>query len=162
MFNPKLLHRKALRRIGRYPKAARYSGYIMRSSGQLSIEGFPDVYVDGLCNFEKSNNPTCTKRRTGFLIKVLDCPMLCILKLQQEAALSTIRVKINALAHCCRRLFPVMDMVTDVGTSVGFPTKDCISMCVTVHRDNANTRVLTKNLTPQSTPRSTYSATILV
>lgn len=51
--------------------------------------------------------------------------------------------EINALAHCCRKLFSVMDMVTDVGTSVGLPINDITSMCVSSHEDKAGGCVLT-------------------
>ena len=79
---------------------------------------FPDADFAGLCGFEKSNGPTCTKSRTGFLTTVSDCPVLLISKVQPESALSAMEAEINVLNHCCRKLFPVIDMITDVGTSV--------------------------------------------
>ena len=75
IFNPKLSHKKALNNIGRYLKATRDRGLSESSSAQSNIEGFPDADFAGLYGFEKSNNPTCTNSRTGFLINVSDCPV---------------------------------------------------------------------------------------
>ena len=61
---------------------------------------------------------------------------------------------INALAQCCHELFPVMDMVTDIETSVVLPTKDITSRCVSVHDNNAGYLVLANTLLPQVTPRN--------
>ena len=66
-----------------------------------------------------------------------DCPALWISKLQREIVISTTEVEINALAYWCHKSFPVMNMVTNIGTSVGLSTKDIIFMCVSVHKANA-------------------------
>ena len=44
--------------------------------------------------------------------------------------------EINALTHCCRELFPMLDMALNVGDAVGFHTEDIASMSVFVHKDN--------------------------
>ena len=64
--------------------------------------------------------------------------------------------EINALAHCCRELFPLMDIVGEVGASVGMPTKDLTS--VSVHEDNAGALILAEALPPQFIHRSKYYA----
>ena len=66
--------------------------------------------------------------------------------------------EVNALSLCCRELFPLMDMVGEVGKAVGMATKDMTSMHVSVHKDNAGALVLTKTLPPQCTHRSNYYA----
>ena len=48
-------------------------------------------------------------------------------------ALSMMKAEIIALAHCCCDLFPVMDIVSEVGNVVGLVTKDMVSMHVLVH-----------------------------
>ena len=131
----------------------------MRPSSEFKVEAFPDADFAGLYGYEKSNGPTCAKSRTRFLLNVSDCPVLWISKLQRETALSTMEAEINALAHCCRELFPVLDMAIDVGDAVGLPTKDIASMSVSVHEDNAGALILAQTLPPQCTPRSKYYAT---
>ena len=77
------------------------------------------------------------KSRTGFVITVSDCPVLWQSKLQTETALSTMEAEIVALAHSCRELFPIMDMVQVLGTAVGLPLEEPTSMHVSIHKDNA-------------------------
>ncbi|KAL7476828.1 hypothetical protein ACHAW6_002664 [Cyclotella cf. meneghiniana] len=63
--------------------------------------------------------------------------MVWVSKLKTEMALSTMEVEIIALVHCCHELFPVMDIVSEVGNTVGFTTKDMASMHVSIHEDKA-------------------------
>ena len=106
---------------------------------------------------EKPTDPACVKSRTGFVIMFDDCPVLWVSKLQTETALSTMEAETNALAHCCRELFPIIDIVKAlgkaVGLSIGVPT-----MKVSVHEDNAGTLILAQTLPPQFTPCSKYHA----
>jgi hypothetical protein len=66
--------------------------------------------------------------------------------------------EIIALAHCCRELFPVIDIVTELGNVIGLPTKDLVSMHVSIHEDNAGALVLAETIPPEFTPRSKYYA----
>ena len=50
-------------------------------------------------------------------------------------------VEITALAHSCRELFPVMDIVTFLGHEVGLPVGDP-TMNVSIHEDNAGALVV--------------------
>jgi hypothetical protein len=158
MFNPRLSHEKALKRIGRYLKATRDQGLVLRPSGQLKVDAYPDADFAGLYGYEKMNDPACAKSRTGFLILVSDCPMVWVSKLQTETALSTMEAEIIALAHCCRELFPVMDIVKEIGEVVGLETDDKTSMHVSIHEDNAGALVLAETIPPEFTPRSKYYA----
>jgi hypothetical protein len=66
--------------------------------------------------------------------------------------------EIIALAHCCRELFPVIDVVTELGGVLGLDTKDLASMHVSIHEDNAGALVLAETIPPEFTPRSKYYA----
>ena len=158
MFNPKLSHKKALKQIGRYLEATRTRGLVLRPSGGLKVDAYPDADFAGLYGHEKSNDPTCTKRRTGFLLDLSDCSILWVSKLQRETALSTMESEINALSHCCCTLFPLMDMVQEIGKAGGKPTKDLTFMHASVHEDNSGALILAHTLPPQFTPRNTYYA----
>jgi hypothetical protein len=131
---------------------------VLKPSGTLKVDAYPDADFAGLYGHEKVTDPACAKSRTGFLISVSDCPMVWVSKLQTETALSTMEAEIIALAHCCRELFPVMDIVSEVGEVVGFDTKDLVSMHVSIHEDNAGALVLAETIPPQFTPRSKYYA----
>ncbi len=71
-------------------------------------------------------------------------------------------MEIIALAQCCCDLFPVMDIVSEVGNVVGLVTKDMVSMHALVHKDNDGSSVLAETIPPQFTPRSKYCAIKMV
>ena len=158
MFNPRKSHEVAVKRIARYLKATRTRGLIFKPSSELRIDCFPDADFAGLYGHEKNNDPVCAKSRTGFVINVANCPILWQSKLQTETALSTMEAEIIALAHSCRELFPVMDLVQEMGSVVGLATDDLTTMHVSIHEDNAGALVLAETIPPEFTPRSKYYA----
>ena len=158
MFSPRLSHEKALKQIGRYLKATRDRGLVMKPTGKLNVDAYPDADFAGLYGYEKPSDPACTKSRTGFCITVSDCPLCWMSKIQRETAASTMEAEINALAHCCRELFPVIDVVGEVGSAVGLSDDNLKSMHVSVHEDNAGALILAETIPPQFTPRSKYYA----
>ncbi len=72
--------------------------------------------------------------------------------------MSTMEAEIIALAHCCHELFPVIDVVTELGNVLGLDTKDLACMHVSIHEDNAGALVLAETIPPEFTPRSKYYA----
>ncbi|KAL7479908.1 hypothetical protein ACHAW6_005627 [Cyclotella cf. meneghiniana] len=155
-FNPCLSHEKALKRIGHYLKATHDKGLILKPCSKLKVDTFPDADFAGLYGNAKITCSEVIKSRTGFLITVCECPMVWVSKLQTETALSTKEAKIIALAHCCRDLFPIIDIVTFLGKVIGLPTKDLVSMYVSIHEDNTRALVLAKTIPPEFTPRNKY------
>ncbi len=129
----------------------------MNPSKELKIDCYPDADFAGMYGHEDSSDPSCVKSRTGFVITVANCPVLWQSKLQTETALSTMEAEVIALAHCCRELFPIMDMVSLLGTKVGLPVSGT-TMNVSIHEDNAGALVLAETLPPQFTPRSKHYA----
>ncbi len=69
-----------------------------------------------------------------------------------EIALSTMEDKINALAHICKEIFSIIDLVSELGRIVGLPTKDLTTMHVSIHKDNAGALFLAEMIPPQFTP----------
>ncbi len=61
--------------------------------------------------------------------------------------------EINALAHICKELFPIIDLVSELGTIVGLPTKDLTMMHVSIHEDNGGALILAENIPPKFTPQ---------
>jgi hypothetical protein len=156
MFCPKKSHELALKRIGRYLKATRDKGLILNPSGDvLKIDNYPDADFAGMYGYEENDDPTCVKSRTGYVITVADCPVLWQSKLQSETALSTMEAEIIALAHSCRELLPIMDMVKALSNAFGLPDPST-TMNVSIHEDNAGALVLAETLPPQFTPRSKW------
>ena len=159
MFSPRSIHEKAVKRIGRYLKATRSRGIVLcPSDNVLKIDAYPDADFAGMWGHEENTDPSSVKSRTGFVINVADCPVLWVSKLQNGCtAQSTMEAEIIALNHCCRELFPLMDMVTSLSTAVGLP-QPMTTMRVCVHEDNAGALVLANTLPPQYTPRSKFYA----
>ena len=124
----------------------------------MKIDAYPDADFAGMWGHEENTDPSSVKSRTGFVINVADCPVLWVSKLQNGCtAQSTMEAEIIALNHCCRELFPLMDMVTSLSTAVGLP-QPMTTMRVCVHEDNAGALVLANTLPPQYTPRSKFYA----
>ena len=157
MANPRKSHEIALKRIGRYLKLTRRRGLFIKpvlgDSRSLKIDCYPDADFAGLYGYEKYDDPTCVKSRTGFVITINDAPLLAKSSLQKITALSTMEAEILALAHSCQELFPIIDMATFLGASVGLPV-DPPSMKVSIHEDNAGALVLADMIPPQYTPRA--------
>ena len=104
---------------------------------------------------ELPTDPDCVKSRTGFIINFSDFPVYWASKLQTKTAMSTMELYINALAHSCRELFPIIDITISLGKSVGLPIGDT-TMKVSIHEDNAGALILAKTLPPQFIPCSKY------
>lgn len=68
--------------------------------------------------------------------------------------------EIIALAHSCRELFPIMDLVHEAGSRVGLPTEDLTTMHASIHEDNVGTLVLAQTIPsePEYTPCRKYYA----
>ena len=158
MFLPRKRHEVAIKRIGRYLKATRDKGMILNPSSELRVDCYPDADFAGLYGYESPTDPSCVRSRTGFVITVANCPVLWVSRLQESTALSTMQAEVNALAHSCRELFPIMDLVEEVGAIVGLPTEDLTSMHVSIHEDNAGALALAQAKPPQFTASSKYYA----
>ena len=152
-------HENALKRIGRYLKATSTKGLRLRPSSELKIDCYPDADFAGLWSHEDANDPVCVKSRTGFVITVADCPVLWQSKLQTEIALSTMEAEYVALSSSCKELFPIIDLVKELGTATNLPLPKNADMHISIHEDNSDTIVLAKLEPPRMTPRSKHYAT---
>ena len=65
---PKLIHEKAVKRIGRYLKATRTQGLIFQPNNDLNLELYADSDFAGLWNVENGNDPISVRSRTGYVI----------------------------------------------------------------------------------------------
>ena len=157
MAAPKLSHEVALKRIGRYLKHTRRRGTIIQptfgNSRSLKIDCYPDADFAGLYGYERYDDPTCVKSRSGFVITINDAPLLARSSLQKIVAISTMEAEILALAYSCQELFPLIDITKELGAAVGLPL-DSTTMQVSIHEDNAGALVLADMIPPQFTPRA--------
>jgi hypothetical protein len=119
---PKKSHEETLKQIGRYLKATRNRGLIIKpSSGVLKIDAYADADFAGMYGYERHDDPSCVKSWTGYVINVANCSVMWQSKLQMETALSTMEAKIVAISHCTYELIPIMQMVEFLGPAVELP-----------------------------------------
>jgi hypothetical protein len=123
----------------------------------LKFYNYPDADFSGMHGYEKPTAPASVKSRTGYVITVADCPVLWQSKSRTETAMSTMEAEIVALVHSCRELFPIMVMVSDLGSAMVLRVGNT-TMNMSIHEDNAETLILAETLPPQYTPRSKHDA----
>jgi hypothetical protein len=88
------------------------------STAICKIDAYMDAYFAGMYGHKKPVDPSCVKSCVGFVITFADVPILWKSQLQMETALSTMEAKIIALSACCRNIFPIINMVESVTSSV--------------------------------------------
>ena len=67
-------------------------------------------------------------------------------------------IEVIALAHSCRELFPIMDIVASLGESVRLPMRET-TMNASINEDNSGALVLAKILPPYFTPHIKHYTT---
>ena len=157
-FEPKKSHEVAVKRIGRYLKGTMDKGLILDPSDDLTIDCYPDADFAGLWSHAHPQDPHCVCSRTGYVITLAGCPVLWSSKLQTEIALSTMESEYVALSTACKDLFPVMDLVKEIGTFFGLPIKDKARFHVRIHEDNVGALLLGQLEPRRMTPRSKHYA----
>ena len=157
-FEPKKSHEVAMKRIGRYLKGTMDKGLILDPSDDLTIDCYPDADFAGLWSHEHPQDPHCVRSRTGYVITLAGCPVLWVSKLQTEIALSTMESEYVALSQSCKDLFPIMDLVKEIGTFFDLPVKDKARFHVRIHEDNVGALTLGKLEPRRMTPRSKHYA----
>ena len=157
-FQPRLKHEIALKRIGRYLKGTVDKGIIMSPSDDMGIECYPDADFAGLWSHENPQDPHCARSRTGFVIRVAQCPVIWASKLQTEITLSTMEAEYVAMSMACKTLFPIIDMVRDLGEKLGLDVDDKTKFFVKIHEDNVGALTLGRLEPRRMTPRSKHYA----
>ncbi|KAL7537717.1 hypothetical protein ACHAWF_005882 [Thalassiosira exigua] len=97
-FEPKKLHKDAVRRIGHYLKETMDKGLVLDPSDDLTINCYPDADFAGLWGHEHPQDPHCVFGRTGYVITLAGCPVLWVSKFQTEIAISTMEAEYVALS----------------------------------------------------------------
>ena len=157
-FEPKLSHLNALKRIGRYLKGVADKGLILDPTDDINIDCYPDADFGGLWSHENPQDPHCVRSRTGYVINLAGCPVVWKSKLQTEIALSTMESEYIALSTSCKELFPLIDLVKELGGCLGLDISDTVNLHVRIHEDNVGALTLGKLEPRRMTPRSKHYA----
>jgi len=155
--DPKRSHEEALERIGQYLRSTEDRGLIFRPHDTFGIDCYVDADFAGLWGYEKPDEPTVAKSRTGFVICISNCPVIWSSKLQSTIALSTMESEYNALSLAMRDLIPFRTLVQTVSNALN--VESCMATFrTTVHEDNSGCLTLA-NLEPgRITARSKHYA----
>ena len=157
-FAPKASHVVALKRIGRYLKGTIDKGLILDPRDDLTIDCYPDADFAGLWGYDDPQDPHCVRSRTGYVITLCGCPVLWASKLQTEIALSTMEAEYIALSTACKDLFPLIDLIQELGGCVGLDINKTANLHTRIHKDNAGTLTLGKLKPRWMTPRIKHYA----
>ncbi len=82
-------------------------GLILNPSKTFNTNCYPDANFVGLWTRNNVQDPHCVRIRTGYgyVICMVNCPILWKSKMQTEIALSTMEAEYVALSASCRDLF---------------------------------------------------------
>jgi hypothetical protein len=110
--NTRRSHENALEKIGQYLKLTQDKGLILcpaicEESGELPIDCYVDADFAGLWGYKDCNDASCMKSRTGYVINIINCPVVWKSKLQSYIASSTMEAEYNALSMAMRDVLPL-------------------------------------------------------
>ena len=132
-------------------------GLILDPSDNLCLDCYPDADFAGLWGREDPQDPHCARSRTGYVITLAGCPVLWKSSLQTEISLSTMESEYVALSTSCKDLFPLIDLVVELGGCFGLPVTDMANnLHVRVHEDNMGALTLGKLEPRRMTLRSKH------
>jgi len=157
-FEPKRSHEAALKRIGRYLKGTLDKGLILDPTDDLSVDCYPDADFAGLWGHEDPQDPHSVRSRTGYIITLSGCPILWKSSMQNLVALSSMESEYVSLSTACRDLFPLIDLIKELGGCLDIPVKDETNLHVRIHEDNVGAPTLGKLEPRRMTLRSKHYA----
>lgn len=157
-FAPKRTHKKVLIRIGQYLKGTIDKGLTLHPTNKLTLDCYSDANFSGLWNYKSPQDPHSVRSRTGYVINLCNCPVIWVSKLQTAIVLSTMEAEYIALSQACKDLFPIIDLVNELSSTLNLTTPNSPCLHIRVHGDNASALTLGKLEPPRMTPRSKHYA----
>jgi hypothetical protein len=112
--NPKLLHEKALKHIGRYLLLTKDKGMILQPEANHQLNAYVDADFAGRWHKEYAHLRDSVLSRTGFILQYCGCPIVWSSKLQTEIALSTTEAEYLALSSCMREIIPMRTLIEEI------------------------------------------------
>ena len=121
----RLLHEKAVKRIGRYLKGTMDKGLILKPNDDLCLDLYADAGFCGLWTVEKADDPISVRSRTGFIVTLAGLPVSWSSKLQTEIAMMAEYI---ALSTRMRELLPSIDTFNDICDSKSLELLECLKI----------------------------------
>jgi hypothetical protein len=155
----KCSHKEDLERTRQYLKATGDKHLILHPKshkGGLDIECYLDADFAGLWGYEDTQNPSCVKSRTEYVIFIDDCPVLWVSRLQTYIATSTMEAEYSALPTAMRYVLPIKILETEISSNVGLTQEPITHFKTTVWEDNAGALKVARMEPGRMTPRSKW------
>ncbi len=112
--DPKLSHKQAITRIGRYLLRSRDKGIKYKVDLSKGLECYVDLDFAGGWDQTHLHDAGNLMSRSGFVIKYTDCPIYWSSKLQNEIALSTAEAEYIALSSSLHEVIPLMTVMDEL------------------------------------------------
>jgi len=111
---PKIEHGKALRWLGRYLKATRDKGTILKPLRNKDLEVFVDADFAGNWDSKETQDRDTARSRHGYIIMYAGCPILWKSQLQNEIALSSTESEYTGMSYALREAIPIMELLKEM------------------------------------------------
>ena len=111
-------------------------GLILDPTPGLTIDCYPDADFAGLWGHEHPQDPHFAWSCTGYVITISGCPVIWRSSLQTEIAMSTMEAEYVAMSTACKDLFPLIDLVRELGGCLGITVNNTSNLHVRIHEDN--------------------------
>ena len=143
--SPKQSHATAVKMIVRYLARTADKGMTLHPTGKLNLDCYVDADFAGLHRSEPDESPNSVRSRTGYLVKLGNCPLIWKSQLQTKIALSTVEAEYSALSQCMRSLLPLNALLKEVAIAVRLPANAIATIKCTVFEDNNGALLLATN-----------------
>lgn len=153
--SPKRSHASAVKTIVRYLSGTLEMGVMYKRPKVFTLDCYVDADFAGLYGREPSEDPISVKSRTGYIISVGGCFLLCKSQLQSTIALSTSESEYGALSQAMRTLLPIretmleiieaVNMVDGIGNAPFGTKEDLLKFKTHIYEDNSSALSLAVN-----------------
>jgi len=151
---PKKSHGQAIKRIVRYLIKTRTKGLCFEPNLSEGLNCYVDADFAGLFGYEDNQDPVSVKSRTGFVLTLFGCPIICQSKLQKEVTLSSTAAEYVAFSMAMRELLPMRRLLQEIGTKLDLEVLKTSVIKSTVFEDNQG--VISLVNVPKMSSRNKY------
>ena len=101
-------------------------------------------------------NPDSVKSRPGYIIKITNCLVIWVSKLQTTVATSTMESDYTAMSIAMQSAIPLLAVIKSVSSGLKYHKHKLLTFKATAHKDNQGALILTNLESGCYTPRSKF------
>ena len=154
--SPKKSHAQAVKRIIRYLIATSERGIEFVPDLSSGLDCYVDADYAGMWGYEDEQDPVSVKSRTGFVLKLFNCPIVWQSRLQLETTLSSTAAEYVAFSMAMKELLPMRRLILEIASKLDIPSISTSLVRSTVFEDNQAWLSLVN--VPKMSPRNKYLA----